>query len=54
MATFINLIQKQPRQFVVEVFEKNNSAEETRRVEYNAAGRIQSWYRKIRTHCYLK
>ena len=54
MATFLKLIKDNPKKAFIEVFERRNSVGNTREKEYKAAVQIQSWYRKIRTQCYLK
>ena len=54
MATFIKLLKANPELVVQETYERRNIADQTRLVEYNAAVKIQSWYKKILTRCYLK
>jgi len=54
MATFIKLLNGNPESVVQETYERRNIANQARLEEYNAAVRIQSWYKKILTRCYLK
>ena len=54
MATFIKLYEEHRTTIVKETYDRRNKADEERKKEYNAAVKIQSWYRKIRTKCYLR
>ena len=54
MATFIKLLVGNPESIIQETYDRRNQADEERSKEYNAAVKIQSWFRKIRTQCYFK
>lgn len=54
MATFIKLLDKYPLEIVEETYKRRNEADESRLKEYKAAVKIQSWYRRIQTKCYLR
>jgi len=56
MATFYKLrgYEIGKERLLGRVNEQKVNAEEVRRLEYNAAVQIQSWYRKLRVIAYLK